>query len=186
MKKNKIILFVSILTCISTFSIGCNRANIENENSVSQEKLDKLPDYQKDDEINKELVKLREERKENYKSDSTGHYSGTNKMNGDLIDIPVSDDEIEEISNVSEDYVRNTLKISEDSGLEGPTACIDNRMLKIYEDEDKGVASGYDNENIYINEYEYEKGKYKYLIIAREDKNDSWKVIHNGLSYKNE
>lgn len=186
MKKNKIIISGTILTCILIFSTGCNRNNIENENSVSQDKLDKLPDYQKDEEINKELVKLREERKKNYRNDSTGQYSGTNKMSGDLVDIPVSDDEIEKISSVSEDYVRNTLKISEDSELEGPTACIDNRMLKIYEDEDKGVANEYDNENIYINEYEYEKGKYKYLIIARKDKNSPWEVIHDGLNYKNE
>lgn len=184
MKNNKIKISVTILASILIFSTGCSRKNLENENSVSQDKLEKLPEHQKDDEINKELAELREIRKKSYKEDSMGSYSGTTKMKGDLIDIPVSDDEIEKIREVSENYVRNTLNIAEKSGLEGPTACIDNRMLKIYEDEDKGVAKGCDNENIWVDEYEYEQGKYKYLIIAKKDKDNHWKVIHDGLSYK--
>ena len=62
--------------------------------------------------------------------------------------------------------------------------CVDPRMNAIYDDADKGVAKGYQNEDIYIVEYEtVEEDVYSYLILVRE-KDNSWKVIHEGLSYK--
>ena len=62
--------------------------------------------------------------------------------------------------------------------------CVDPRMNAIYDDVDKGVAKGYQNEDIYIVEYEtVDEDVYSYLILVRE-KDNSWKVIHEGLSYK--
>ena len=58
-------------------------------------------------------------------------------------------------------------------------------MNAIYDDEDKGVAKGYENENIYIEEFETEKDDvYSYLIAVRDSKDSPWKVIHHGNSYK--
>lgn len=62
--------------------------------------------------------------------------------------------------------------------------CIDPKMLAIYEDEDKGVAAGYDNNNIFLCEYCNEEDVWKYLILVRDSKDSPWNVIHNGNSYK--
>lgn len=62
--------------------------------------------------------------------------------------------------------------------------CIDPKMLAIYEDEDKGVAAGYDNNNIFLCEYCNEEDVWQYLILVRDSKDSPWNVIHNGNSYK--
>lgn len=62
--------------------------------------------------------------------------------------------------------------------------CVDPRMNAIYDDADKGVANGYQNEDIYIVEYETEEEDvYSYLILVRE-KDNTWKVIYEGQNYK--
>ena len=62
--------------------------------------------------------------------------------------------------------------------------CIDPRILNIYDAEDKGVAAGYDNNNIFVCEYCKEEGVWQYLILVREGRGSEWNVIHNGTSYK--
>lgn len=62
--------------------------------------------------------------------------------------------------------------------------CVDPRVLAIYDDEDKGVAAGYDNSNIFVCEYCGEDNVWQYLILVRDGKGSQWKVIHNGRSYK--
>lgn len=62
--------------------------------------------------------------------------------------------------------------------------CIDPKMLAIYEDEDKGVAAGYDNNNIFLCEYCNEEDVWQYLVLVRDSKDSPWNVIHNGNSYK--
>lgn len=62
--------------------------------------------------------------------------------------------------------------------------CIDPKMLAIYEDEDKGAAAGYDNNNIFLCEYCNEEDVWQYLILVRDSKDSPWNVIHNGNSYK--
>ena len=62
--------------------------------------------------------------------------------------------------------------------------CIDPRILNIYDVEDKGVAAGYDNNNIFVCEYCKEEGVWQYLILVREGRGSDWNVIHNGTSYK--
>ena len=78
------------------------------------------------------------------------------------------------------DYVKKELKLDEESVYE----CIDPRVLKIYEDPDKGVAKGYKNENIWVGEYQEKDGTWKYIIAVRKAKEEPWKVIHHGDSYK--
>lgn len=77
-------------------------------------------------------------------------------------------------------YVEETLQLESDV-----EACVDPRMNAIFEDEDKGVAKGYDADNIFLCEYN-DNGKWQYLILAREKKGSDWKVLYHGSSYKTE
>lgn len=63
--------------------------------------------------------------------------------------------------------------------------CADPRMVAIYEDPDKGVAEGYDADNIFLCEYQ-EQGKWQYLILVREKKGADWSVLYHGSHYKTE
>lgn len=78
----------------------------------------------------------------------------------------------------AEDYVTGTLKLKSEV-----YSCIDPRMNAIYEDEDKGVANGYDADNIFLCEYN-DNGKWLYLILVREKKGTDWNVLYHGSSYK--
>lgn len=80
-------------------------------------------------------------------------------------------------------YVTDTLGIKPNTKMT-TYMCIDPKMLAIYEDEDKGVAAGYDNNNIFLCEYCNEDGVWQYLILVRDGKDSPWNVIHNGNSYK--
>ena len=62
--------------------------------------------------------------------------------------------------------------------------CIDPRVLAIYDDEDKGVAAGYDSSNIFVCEYCNGDGVWQYLILVRDGKGGAWSVIHDGSSYR--
>ena len=75
-------------------------------------------------------------------------------------------------------YVRDTLNL--ESEVWG---CVDPRMNAIYEDEDKGVANGYDADNIFLCEYN-DNGNWQYLILVREGKGSDWEVLYHGSSYK--
>ena len=65
-----------------------------------------------------------------------------------------------------------------------PSICPDPRVLAIYDDEDKGVAAGYDSSNIFVCEYCNGDGVWQYLILVRDGKSGAWSVIHDGSSYK--
>lgn len=80
-------------------------------------------------------------------------------------------------------YVTDTLGIKPNTKMT-TYMCIDPKMLAIYEDEDKGVAAGYDNNNIFLCEYCNEDGVWQYLILVCDGKDSPWNVIHNGNSYK--
>lgn len=80
-------------------------------------------------------------------------------------------------------YVTDTLGIKPSTKME-IYMCVDPRILAIYEDEDKGVAAGYDNSNIFVCEYCGEGNVWQYLILVREGKGSQWEVIYNGGSYK--
>ena len=77
-------------------------------------------------------------------------------------------------------YIKDTLNLECSSW-----SCIDPRMTAIYEDEDKGVAGGYDADNIFICEYN-DNGNWQYLILVREGKGSDWEVLYHGSSYKTE
>lgn len=88
--------------------------------------------------------------------------------------------ELNEAFGVADDYVKGTLKLESEAW-----ACIDPRITSIYEDEDKGVADGYDADNIFLCEYN-DHGTWQYLILVREGRGSDWKVLYHGRSYKTE
>lgn len=139
------------------------------------------------EDIEAELAKYREERK---KGESTnGNYTMVRLPNeenykygvGALGATPRFDSrELTLAYRAADAYVQETLH------LEGEVwGCADPRMIAIYEDEDKGVANGYDADNIFLCEYN-DDGKWQYLILVREKKGSDWKVLYHGSSYKTE
>lgn len=89
----------------------------------------------------------------------------------------------------TEAYAAASAYITDELGVTPETKmktymCIDPRILAIYDEEDKGVAAGYENDNIFVCEYKNEEGTWQYLILVRDRKGSAWHVIHNGSSYK--
>lgn len=89
--------------------------------------------------------------------------------------------ELVEALDTAKNYVENTLEIPIETKYTIYT-CVDPRIWEIYEAEDKGVADGYEAENIFVCEYS-DNGKWQYLIVVREEKGSAWNVIHHGSSY---
>lgn len=56
----------------------------------------------------------------------------------------------------------------------------------IYRDEDKGVAKGYENENIFLSEFCGEDHNWQCLVLVREGKGQPWRVIYCGNDYTEE
>jgi len=81
-------------------------------------------------------------------------------------------------------YVEDTLGIFPET-RDTVYHCVDPRIWAIYEAEDKGVANGYEPENIYVCEY-CDDGTWQYLILVRDGKGSAWEVIHHGSSYMDE
>ena len=89
----------------------------------------------------------------------------------------------------TEAYAAARIYVTDTLGLKPSTKmvtymCIDPRILAIYDDEDKGVAAGYDSSNIFVCEYCNGDGVWQYLILVRDGKGGAWSVIHDGSSYK--
>lgn len=79
-------------------------------------------------------------------------------------------------------YVLETLQIKvETKATVYP--CVDPKINAIYEAEDKGVAHGYESNNIFVCEYN-DNGTWNYLILVRSAKGEPWEVIHHGLDYQ--
>ena len=89
--------------------------------------------------------------------------------------------EMVEALNTAKQYVENTLGITIET-KNTVYMCVDPRIWELYEAEDKGVAEGYEPENIYVCEY-CDNGTWQYLILVRDGKGSAWKVIHHGSSY---
>ncbi|MGL4372861.1 MAG: hypothetical protein ACRCS6_03700, partial [Turicibacter sp.] len=100
--------------------------------------------------------------------------------------MPEYEDLGEEFYALILDYLENELKIPKRPGYGYDIdSCLDPRVNALYDDENKGVVAGYENEDIRIEEYETEKDDvYSYLFLVRDSKEGPWKVIHHGNSYK--
>ncbi|KRU26798.1 hypothetical protein VT91_04150 [Clostridium sporogenes] len=199
MKKRKSLMIIGTILMSLTFCVGCSSGSAgvgsrsTGVNSVDGDAIDRLPEDQKDTEIDKALARMRKSRKEKTEvkdgSVSTIAEVGIN-LPGQSKNIPdfgkESYEKLEERAHVINDYIDNELKVPKRPVyVHNAAPCLDPRMNAIYDDKDKGVASGYDNQNIYIEEYETEKDDvYSYLILVRDSKDSPWKVIHHGNSYK--
>lgn len=136
--------------------------------------------------IDEELAVYRVEREKGVSSN--GGYTMVELPNEENYDYGVGDSsgytsrfdskELNEAFKAARTYVEGTLNLESDVW-----ACIDPRMIAIYEDEDKGVASGYDADNIFLCEYN-DNGNWQYLILVREGKGSGWEVLYHGSSYK--
>lgn len=138
------------------------------------------------EELEEELARYRKEREENVKV--MGNYEmvwSPNEANykylGDWVKCYVGSFDTRQLTlalKTAQIYVQETLH------LEGEAdGCIDPRMSAIFEDEDKGVANGYDANDLFLAEYE-DHGTWKYLILVWEKKDSDWKVLYHGSSYK--
>ncbi|MGL5379343.1 hypothetical protein [Clostridium sp.] len=193
----KFLVGILITTLVATVITGCsNGKNIlgsdgrENINSMDINEVERLPESQKETELDKILAARRKFAKENTKVDVGG---GTSAISMRDDDIPGQTenrpDFINELDTDFFEFVANYLKT--ELNIPEPklgyyiNQCMDPRMNRIYEDSDKGVAAGYENENIILMEYETEESDvYSYLVIVRNNKESDWKVIYNGLNYK--
>jgi len=143
-----------------------------------------------DGSIEEELKRYRQEREDNIQ-ESKGLVEGGSPdednysfdMSGSFYTEQFDTREMTEAYAAARIYITDTLGIKPSTKMT-TYMCIDPRILEIYDDEDKGVAAGYDNSNIFVSEYCNEEGVWKYLILVREGKGSAWKVIHNGNSYK--
>ena len=168
-------------------TIGENRT--ENFNAMDLEEVERLPEEMKEDPLNKTLEETRDFRRNHY-SEEDGNEVKIGVPDQDLPDQTknrpgFSYDELYDIFNVIQDYVENTAAVPRRGYGYDIAQCIDPRMNAIYDGEDKGVAAGYENENIFIAEYETAKDSvYSYLVLVRDSKEGSWKIIHDGLNYK--
>ncbi len=89
--------------------------------------------------------------------------------------------ELTEAFQAAEDYIRDTLQIADASTY----ACVDPRMTAIYDDSDKGVAGGYDADNIFLCEYS-DQESWHYLILVRDGKGMDWTVLFQGDHYQSD
>lgn len=191
MKKNKLIL--SFLVCISlTLLAGCNSRNIGVDN-IDLDVINRLPEEQRNAVLNEELVNMRRMRKEGITVRADGSEesimpNGTS-LPGQSENIPsfnFTEADTTELYTVVYDYLVNELGMPEPEGLNpyNLSISIDPRMNAIYDAEYKGVAEGFENENIYIVEFETEiENVYSFLILVRDFIGAPWRVIHNGTSF---
>lgn len=162
-----------------------SQMNIEDNQT---EENDQSQSAEPTDGIEEELAVYRAEREKGISS--LGNYTMVQLPNEENYDYGVGDGsnytsrfdskELNEAFKVASTYIKNTLNLDSDVW-----ACIDPRMTAIYEDDDKGVANGYDADNIFLCEYN-DNGNWQYLILVREGKGSDWEVLHHGSSYKTE
>lgn len=167
-------------------SMGCQKGDSVQKETISQEEYEKLPEDQQDSELDKALAEARRAAKEGIKVENGATVVGMpsdSSIPGYIETQPeFSTEELERIFGTIFSYLE---KKGINTRLNGTIhGCYDPRMNKLYEDDDKGVAKDYENKDIFIAEYETkEEGIYQYLIVVR-DQSGSWKVLHDGASYK--
>ena len=61
---------------------------------------------------------------------------------------------------------------------------VQTQEYELYGNEEKGVADGYEDDNIFVAEYAGVDGEWNYLILVREGKGSEWKVVGDGKDYK--
>lgn len=192
MKGKKILFTTMVMMTLTTSFISCTDKNNAIEGggaTLTNEEIERLPEDQKESELDKKLIQMRAFRKKNIKIEN-GSMSAISYndqgISGQSENRPEFDkEEYKIIFNIVYDYLAEKFDIDRDDEIAlariDNATCIDPRINKIYDEDDKGVANGYKNENIYVHEYEDTNNSYKYLVMVKEK--DMWKIIHDGESY---
>lgn len=196
MKSKKILIIIIGLCIVGSTLISCGKqvgnSEASNESTLSNDEIERLPEEQKDSELDKKIAAMREFRKNNQKSEN-GSMTEISEVDTDLPGQTKNkpnfdDEEIRKITEASADYLSKKFDINkndfEKTKQINASTCIDPRINAIYDDDNKGVAEGYENENISVEEYEDKDGTYKYLILVKDRETGEWSVIHDGESYK--
>ncbi|MBD5543397.1 MAG: hypothetical protein HDR01_03910 [Lachnospiraceae bacterium] len=161
----------------------------ETQNVIDAQEVQEQVAPESDEKLEEKLAAYREAR-ENAKPTSLGNGvtmggSVSEEEYGISYDASILETfdsrEIAEAYGAANSYVEDTLGISVET-RNTTYHCVDPRIWAIYSAEDKGVANGYDPENIYVVEY-CDNGTWQYLILVREEKGSAWKVMHHGSSY---
>lgn len=189
MKVAKVLVIIMVAVIGMTLFTGC-RSRKDNLNGMDMSEVERLPEAQKDSELDKTLAEMRKYRTDNVKVEAGGGVTAfsmrDDEIPGQTQNRPeFSDLTTEEFWEFIYEYLKNEVKVPEREYGYDVAQCIDPRMNAIYDEDDKGVAAGYENENILLIEYETsEDDIYSYLVLVRESKDSLWEVIHDGLSYK--
>lgn len=163
----------------------------QSEQTCEEGKLDQSEQSSGDDELEKNLSEYRAER-ENMTNIAMGNgVSGYGAPNAEEYGfqtdtanyIQLFDSrELNKAYETAKKYVAESLAITVETNAV-VYACVDPRIMEIYEAEDKGVVDGYDSQNIFVCEY-CDDGTWQYLFLVRDGKGSEWSVIHHGSSYK--
>lgn len=170
------------------------QGNEEQKSEIQQSETQESKDNEQNDtdaELDEKLAQYRQER-EGMTNVAMGNgvsgYGAPNAENYGFQDTAdymqnLDSRELNKAYETAKKYVEETLTISVETNAV-VYACVDPRITEIYEATDKGVADGYDAENIFVCEY-CDNGTWQYLILVRDGKDSDWSVIHHGSSYKN-
>ena len=183
-RQMKNIIFLMVIVFVMAFSMGCQKGDSVQKETISQEDYEKLPEDQQDSELDRALAEVRHQKKEEAKGKGgmSRAPSGINLPGYVKDPNNFSTKELEDIFEAIFAYLEKKGIDTKENVTIGD--CYDPRMNKLYKDDDKGVAKGYENKDIFVAEYENkEEGVYQYLIVVR-DQIGSWKVLHDGTSYK--
>lgn len=129
------------------------------------------------------LAKAREQREKDISFDGAiimGKSGSYQDEIMELFSVYFDKGEMEQCYRVAVDYLKEKLHFVPETKLE-LYHCYDKKILKIYEDEDRGYLKDYDISNIYVWEYKNKAGEWRFIFMGR--KNSTWEVIHEGDTY---
>lgn len=174
---------------------GANTQNnaeesMQDETENSFQSSDSSSSDQTDIELEEQLARYRQEREDTIQEANGLVEGGSPNESSYTFDLSGTSYSGQfDTRETTEGYAAARIYVTDTLGIKPGTKqvvymCVDPRILAIYDDEDKGVAAGYDNSNIFVCEYCGEDNVWKYLILVRDGKGSQWEVIYNGSSYK--
>ena len=182
-------IVLGIFTMLTSI-VGCD-STTPSLNNIDSDLAERLPEDQRDIVLDEALEELRSRRVTQGGADGFSTVVGpgssvTDDLPGQSKNIPshiLTEDVYTQIHSAINDYFKKNGLPEVNFEKTLLWNCIDPRMNAIYDDEDKGVATGYENENILLQEYEV-NNKWRYIVLVRESTTAPWEVIHEGSSYK--
>ena len=161
-----------------------NRILTEGEREESEEAKTGGTDF------SAELLRFRQDREDMIRTDGEYIEMGTpNEAEYEIDFSAISEQPQFEYQEMAAAYEAARLYVTKSLGICPPTKCevymcMDPKMAEIYRDEDKGVAAGYGNDNIFLSEFCDENHNWQCIVLVREGKGQPWNVIYCGNDYK--